>query len=166
MPWEYMSLVMSSDNIVMSLWAEWPRNWFDCWQEQGIFLFSNHAHQLWVRSHPGSYLVGGMKLTTYHILHGSIHPLPLMPSWCGTTNAFDVFHFLDCMENFPMVVPLQFFSSVWVWAIYSVFYHIMVFWVATPCSIHLFQHFRGTCCLHLQVGMNLVQVVWWSECIA
>jgi hypothetical protein len=34
----------------------------------------------------------------------------------------------------------------------------MVFWVATPCSIHLFQHFRGTCCLHLQVGLNLAQV--------
>ena len=85
-----MSLVMSSDNIVMSLWAEWPRNWFDCWQEQGIFLFSNHAHQLWVRSHPGSYLVGGMKLTTYHILHGSIHPLPLMPSWCGFVVMFSI----------------------------------------------------------------------------
>ena len=38
------------------------------------------------------------------------------------------------------------------------FYHMMVFWVATPCSTHLFHHFRGTCCLHRQVGLNLVQV--------
>lgn len=107
----------------------------------------------------GSYIVGDMKLTTYLcLLHGSIHPLPLMPSWCGTSNVFDVFHFLDCMENFPLVVPHQIFSSVWVWAIYSMFYHIMVFWVATTCSIHLFQHFRGTSCLPLQVGLNLVQV--------
>lgn len=120
MPWEYMSLIVSSGGIVRSLWAEWPRNWFDYWQEEGIFLFSNHADQLRVRSHPRTYIVLGgevaMKLTTYlHLLHGSIHPLPLMPLWCGMSNAF-VFHFLDCMENFSMVVPPQFFSSVWVWA--------------------------------------------------
>ena len=82
-------------------------------------------------------------------LRGMVHQMPLMfsISWI----VWKIFPWLY-LFSFLVVCGFELYSLCFITLWSSGLLHHAVYYV------HLFQHFRGTCCLHLQVGLNLVQV--------